>query len=88
MLLVARAVSICSRAVLRRVTASGCRPPPRRTMIASSVSASARSNKVSDRVRVIPNHVCVCVNLHEKMYGIRGDRVEHVWDVRGRGKLQ
>jgi D-serine deaminase-like pyridoxal phosphate-dependent protein len=37
---------------------------------------------------VIPNHVCVCVNLHEKMYGIRGDRVEHVWDVRGRGKLQ
>lgn len=44
--------------------------------------------RIGDRVRVIPNHVCVCVNLHEKMYGIRGDRVEHVWDVRGRGKLQ
>ena len=44
--------------------------------------------RIGDRVRVIPNHVCVCVNLHEKMYGIRGGRVEHVWDVRGRGKLQ
>lgn len=44
--------------------------------------------RIGDRVRVIPNHVCVCVNLHEKMYGIRGGRVEQVWDVRGRGKLQ
>jgi D-serine deaminase-like pyridoxal phosphate-dependent protein len=44
--------------------------------------------RIGDRVRVIPNHVCVCVNLHEKMYGIRGDRVEQVWNVRGRGKLQ
>jgi D-serine deaminase-like pyridoxal phosphate-dependent protein len=43
---------------------------------------------IGDRVRVIPNHVCVCVNLHEKMYGIRGNRVEQVWNVRGRGKLQ
>ena len=44
--------------------------------------------RIGGRLRVVPNHVCVCVNLHEKMYGIRGDRVEHVWDVRGRGKLQ
>lgn len=44
--------------------------------------------RIGDRVRVIPNHVCVCVNLHEKMYGVRGDRVEQVWTVRGRGKLQ
>ena len=44
--------------------------------------------RIGDRVRVIPNHVCVCVNLHEKMYGVRGDRVERVFEVRGRGKLQ
>jgi len=49
---------------------------------------SGMQPRIGDTVRVIPNHVCVCVNLHEKMYGIRGDRVEHVWDVRGRGKLQ
>lgn len=49
---------------------------------------SGRRLRIGDRVRVVPNHVCVCVNLHEKMYGVRGDRVERVWDVRGRGKLQ
>jgi len=41
-----------------------------------------------DRVRVIPNHVCVAVNLHEQVYGVRGDRVEEVWRVDARGKLQ
>jgi D-serine deaminase-like pyridoxal phosphate-dependent protein len=41
-----------------------------------------------DRVSVIPNHVCVAMNLHEQVYGLRGDRVEEVWTVDGRGKLQ
>jgi D-serine deaminase-like pyridoxal phosphate-dependent protein len=41
-----------------------------------------------DRVRVIPNHICVAVNLHEKVYGVRGDTVEEVWPVDARGKLQ
>jgi D-serine deaminase-like pyridoxal phosphate-dependent protein len=43
---------------------------------------------VGDRVRVIPNHICVAVNLHEKVYGVRGDVVEEVWQVDARGKLQ
>ncbi len=43
---------------------------------------------VGDRVRVIPNHICVAVNLHEKVYGVRGDLVEEVWPVDARGKLQ
>jgi D-serine deaminase-like pyridoxal phosphate-dependent protein len=41
-----------------------------------------------DRLHVIPNHICVAVNLHEQVYGIRGDRVEQIWKVEGRGKLQ
>jgi D-serine deaminase-like pyridoxal phosphate-dependent protein len=44
--------------------------------------------QVGDRVRIIPNHVCVAVNLHESVYGIRGGEVEQVWRVAGRGKLQ
>ena len=44
--------------------------------------------RVGDRVRVIPNHICVAVNLHEKVYGVRGDTVEEVWPVDARGKLQ
>jgi D-serine deaminase-like pyridoxal phosphate-dependent protein len=47
-----------------------------------------RKFAVGDRVHVIPNHICVAVNLHERVYGIRGDRVEQVWTVDARGKLQ
>jgi len=43
---------------------------------------------VGDRVRVIPNHICVAVNLHERVYGVRGDTVEEIWNVDARGKLQ
>ena len=41
-----------------------------------------------DRVRLIPNHICVAVNLHEQIYGVRGDTVEQIWRVDARGKLQ
>lgn len=44
--------------------------------------------RIGDRVRIIPNHVCVAVNLHERMYGVRGKNVERVWEVAARGKLQ
>jgi len=43
---------------------------------------------VGDRVRIIPNHICVAMNLHENVYGVRSDVVEQVWRVEGRGKLQ
>jgi D-serine deaminase-like pyridoxal phosphate-dependent protein len=43
---------------------------------------------VGDHVHVIPNHICVAVNLHERVYGVRGDRVEEIWSVDARGKLQ
>ncbi len=44
--------------------------------------------QTGERVRVIPNHICVAVNLHEQVYGVRGDTVEEVWRVDARGKLQ
>jgi D-serine deaminase-like pyridoxal phosphate-dependent protein len=47
-----------------------------------------REFAVGDRVRVIPNHICVAVNLHERVYGVRGDLVEEIWNVDARGKLQ
>ena len=47
-----------------------------------------RDFAIGDRVRVIPNHVCVAVNLHERIYGFRGDMVEQTWNVEARGKLQ
>ena len=47
-----------------------------------------RTFSVGDQVRIIPNHICPAVNLHERVYGIRNDEVEQVWQVEGRGKLQ
>ena len=49
---------------------------------------SNRQYVIGDRVRIIPNHVCTAMNLHEKVYGVRGEQVEAVWEVAGRGKLQ
>ena len=49
---------------------------------------AGREFRIGERVRVIPNHICVAVNLHEKMYGLRGETVERVWQVDARGKLQ
>jgi D-serine deaminase-like pyridoxal phosphate-dependent protein len=40
---------------------------------------------VGDQVRVVPNHVCIAVHLHEMIYGVRGDRVETSWPVTARG---
>lgn len=52
------------------------------------LTGAGRRFQVGDRVHVIPNHICVAVNLHEQVYGLRGDTVETVWQVDGRGKLQ
>lgn len=52
------------------------------------IRSAGREFRVGDRVRVIPNHICVAVNLHERMYGVRNGAVEVEWKVEGRGKLQ
>jgi D-serine deaminase-like pyridoxal phosphate-dependent protein len=52
------------------------------------LSAAERDFTVGDKVRIIPNHICVAVNLHEYVYGVRDGVVEEVWNVEARGKLQ
>lgn len=52
------------------------------------ITGCSRKFKIGERLRIIPNHICVAVNLHERMYGIRDGEVEEVWEVTGRGKLQ
>ena len=41
--------------------------------------------RVGERVRIVPNHVCVSVNLHAFVWGVRGERVERRWPVAARG---
>jgi D-serine deaminase-like pyridoxal phosphate-dependent protein len=50
----------------------------------------ARSNarpKVGEIVRVIPNHVCVVVNMVDRLVAVRGDKIVDVLPVAARGRL-
>jgi len=49
------------------------------------VGRTSRPVQVGDRLRLIPVHVCTCVNLSDDLYAARGDRVEGVWQVAARG---
>lgn len=49
---------------------------------------AGRKWQPGDQVRILPNHICVAMNLHERVYAIRGEEVVEVWEVEGRGKLQ
>ena len=53
-----------------------------------NISHSDRRYRVGDRLSVIPNHVCTTVNMHDEIYGIRGEQVEVMWRVEGRGKVR
>jgi D-serine deaminase-like pyridoxal phosphate-dependent protein len=44
--------------------------------------------EIGDKIEVIPGYSDMTVFLHERIHGIRNGRVEVVWDVLGRGKLQ
>jgi len=44
--------------------------------------------RVGDRVRVVPNHVCIVVHLNDLVYGVRGATVERSWRVEARGRGQ
>lgn len=46
------------------------------------------SLRVGERVRVLPNHACVVSNLHDRVLGVRGERVEAVFEVAARGRVQ
>jgi D-serine deaminase-like pyridoxal phosphate-dependent protein len=53
-----------------------------------NIGRSERSYRVGDRLSIIPNHVCTTVNMHDEIYGVRGEQVEDAWRVAGRGKLR
>jgi D-serine deaminase-like pyridoxal phosphate-dependent protein len=52
------------------------------------ITHSRRSYRLGERLRVIPNHVCTTINMHDTVYGVRGESVETVWTVSARGCVQ
>ena len=47
---------------------------------------ASRTYKVGDKLELIVSHCDPVVNLYDQLYGIRGDTVEVVWPIAGRGK--
>jgi D-serine deaminase-like pyridoxal phosphate-dependent protein len=44
--------------------------------------------RVGERVRVVPNHVCIVVHLNDLVYGVRGALADTSWPVAARGRGQ
>ena len=48
----------------------------------------AVSLHVGDKIRVVPNHACTCVNMHNSLTTFRGETVEETLYIAGRGKIR
>jgi D-serine deaminase-like pyridoxal phosphate-dependent protein len=51
------------------------------------LSGTSWRPRVGDQVRVVPNHVCVSVNLHEELWVMQDGEVIERWEVAGRRRL-
>ncbi len=40
------------------------------------VTQCGRKFEIGERLHIVPNHICVAVNLHERVYGMRGGTLE------------
>ncbi|MEX2152101.1 MAG: alanine racemase [Gemmatimonadaceae bacterium] len=52
------------------------------------LSRSAWRPAVGDRVRIVPNHVCIVVHLADVVYGVRDAALISSWPVAARGRGQ
>ena len=53
-----------------------------------SLADEAVKLKIGDKVELIPGYSDLTTVLHDQFYGFRSDRLELVWPILGRGKLQ
>jgi D-serine deaminase-like pyridoxal phosphate-dependent protein len=51
------------------------------------VSACDPRPDIGEIVHVVPVHTCVVTNLHNIIYGVRGDEIEVEWSVAARGRV-
>lgn len=42
---------------------------------------------MGERLRIVPNHVCPCINLHDRVFVVSGDQVIDKWNVAARGRV-
>ncbi len=51
-------------------------------------STETISLNIGDRVELIPSHIDTTVNLHDYYYCYRGGKIENIWRLSARGKVQ
>ena len=53
-----------------------------------SLDGPGTSLKIGEKIELISGYSDMTVFLHDRLYGTRNNRIEVVWDILGRGKLQ
>jgi D-serine deaminase-like pyridoxal phosphate-dependent protein len=53
-----------------------------------TVTEPGRLPHLGDRIEFFPPHCDPTINLYDRIYAMRGDAVEAVWDIAGRGRSQ
>jgi D-serine deaminase-like pyridoxal phosphate-dependent protein len=48
----------------------------------------SKTLRVGDRVSIVPNHVCSAINLHDRLVGVHDDRIETIWTIAARGRIE
>lgn len=51
------------------------------------IGAGAKKLRIGDMIKIIPNHVCTTVNLHDRAYLVQKGRLEQEVIIAGRGKV-
>ena len=52
------------------------------------IMKSVHKFRVGERLTIIPNHVCTCVNMHDEVFPHRQGEVQACWRVAARGKIR
>jgi D-serine deaminase-like pyridoxal phosphate-dependent protein len=52
------------------------------------VSSSPDRPAIGDRLHIVPNHACGCVNLHDGLLAVRDGVVDHVVEISARGLVR
>ena len=53
-----------------------------------TISDQDRAPRLADRIEFFPPHCDPTIHLYDQIYAMRGDKVEAVWEVSGRGRGQ
>lgn len=43
---------------------------------------------IGDKIELYPSHICTTINLHDRIYAVRGEVVEEIWPIEARGCSQ